>query len=233
MLKDRKGDKVTRVCDVCAEEAVVSYWNVYRQGRHICITCSNRASGIQRRGKVGWNRGLKREPNKLGNWYINSSGYIEVWTGKHTLPETVSGYYREHRLLSELTLGRPLLKREMVHHIDGNKQNNYPYNLYVCRDDSEHQSLHQQLEEVSMDLVMSGAIQFNRDKGYYYIAPQLSDWLSKFGELLENPSKDNQQRSIRDMSPDERSTTIQKWSRIKRSEAPNPSEEGDDIVCSA
>lgn len=224
MLKNRHGDKVTRVCDECADEAVVTYWNVYRQDRHICITCSNRANGIERRGKPAWNKGIKRTPNKLGNWYINSSGYVEVWTGKHTLPETVSGYYREHRLLVELTLGRPLSKKEMVHHVDCEKQNNSPSNLYVCRDDAEHQSLHQQLEEVSSCLVKAGAINFDKENGRYFIAPQLSNWLSVSGELLGTPTeKDegNQQRSLRDMSPEERSTTIQRWSRIKRSEAPD------------
>jgi len=216
MLKDRKGDRVTRVCDDCLNEADVTYWNVYKQETHRCYSCAN---SINRRGKATWNKGLKRQPNKLGNWYINSSGYVEVWTGKHTLPETASGYYREHRLIAEVELERPLSKKEKVHHIDGNKLNNRLSNLYVCATDSEHQSIHQQLEELSMSLVASGAIIFNNGK--YSVAPQLSDWLSASGELLGTPTRDNQQRSIVDMNPDERSTTIQKWSRIKRSEAPD------------
>ena len=216
MLKDRQGDKVTRVCDDCGDEAVVSYWNVYKQDHHRCYSCAN---SINRRGKAAWNKGIKRELNCLGNWYINSSGYVEVWTGKHTLPETASGYYREHRLMAEIELGRALSKKEKVHHIDGDKLNNRLSNLYVCATDSEHQSIHQQLEELSMSLVACGAIVFNN--GQYSVAPQLSDWLSASGELLGTPTRDNQQRSIVDMTPDERSTTIQKWSRIKRSEAPD------------
>ena len=142
-----------------------------------------------------------------------------MWTGKHTLPETASGYYREHRLMAEIELGRALSKKEKVHHIDGDKLNNRLSNLYVCATDSEHQSIHQQLEELSMSLVACGAIVFNN--GQYSVAPQLSDWLSASGELLGTPTRDNQRRSIVDMTPDERSTTIQKWSRIKRSEAPD------------
>lgn len=216
MLKDRKGDKVIRVCDDCSDEAEVSYWNVYRKKEHRCYSCANSKN---RRGKSTWNKGLKREPNKLGNWYKNSSGYIEVWTGKHTLPETVSGYYREHRLMVEYDRGYPLSKKEMVHHIDGDKTNNRLSNLYVCSSDSEHQSIHKQLEQLSMGLVACGAIVFSN--GEYKVAPQLSNWLSASGELLGTPTRDNQQRSIVDMNPDERSTTIQKWSRIKRSEAPD------------
>ena len=56
----------------------------------------------------------------------------------------------------------------------------------------------------------------------YYIDPYAGDSISKSLELLESPNEldeGNQQRSFRNMSPDERSTTIQKWSTLKRVEA--------------
>src|SRR5262245_29830832 len=37
----------------------------------------------------------------------------------------------EHRVVAERTLGRALVKGEVVHHIDGNKKNNHPDNLAV------------------------------------------------------------------------------------------------------
>lgn len=37
----------------------------------------------------------------------------------------------EHRVVAERMLGRPLMKGEVVHHIDGNKRNNSPENLLV------------------------------------------------------------------------------------------------------
>jgi hypothetical protein len=37
----------------------------------------------------------------------------------------------EHRIIAAQTLGRPLQKGEIVHHIDGNKRNNLPENLSV------------------------------------------------------------------------------------------------------
>ena len=43
-----------------------------------------------------------------------------------------------HRVVAEQMLGRPLLKGEVVHHIDGNKRNNHPDNLMVFPSQSEH-----------------------------------------------------------------------------------------------
>ncbi len=62
--------------------------------------------------------------------------------GRHNtgekLRDTGSGtYYRkvnqqhEHRVVAEKKLGRPLLRGEIVHHLDEDKRNNHPDNLEV------------------------------------------------------------------------------------------------------
>ena len=44
----------------------------------------------------------------------------------------------EHRLVMEKVLGRYLEPQEVVHHIDGNPQNNEPSNLVVFQTNAEH-----------------------------------------------------------------------------------------------
>lgn len=47
-----------------------------------------------------------------------------------------------HRVVAEQMLGRKLLPGEVVHHLDGNKQNNDPENLYVFASQAEHAEWH-------------------------------------------------------------------------------------------
>ena len=89
----------------------------------------------------------------------------------------------------------------------------------VCANDKHHQNIHSQLERISIELVKSGVIKFNHESGNYYLDPYVREFVSKSLELLGSPEKDNQQRSLRELSPEERSTTIQKWSTLKRVEA--------------
>ena len=46
-----------------------------------------------------------------------------------------------HRVVMEQKLGRPLQPGEIIHHIDGNKQNNHPGNLLLTNR-SEHIRIH-------------------------------------------------------------------------------------------
>jgi len=48
----------------------------------------------------------------------------------------------EHRVVAEQILGRPLMRGEVVHHIDGDKRNNAPENLMVFPSPAEHVKWH-------------------------------------------------------------------------------------------
>jgi hypothetical protein len=54
----------------------------------------------------------------------------------------------QHRIVAEKKIGRKLKKGEIVHHKDGNPQNNKPNNLLVMTQ-AEHAALH--LKEMKRD----------------------------------------------------------------------------------
>ena len=233
MIKERNGEIALRVCDKCGHEQWVNYWNIYRKGVHICRSCSCKQNAKTRDKKEPWNKSKKFAPKHLGSSYINTNGYKEIWVGDHTLPNRAGGYVREHRILKELEINRSLESFEIIHHVDGDKVNNETNNLFVCNGHFEHRKIHGQLERVTMSLVRLGVISFNHEIGEYFIDPNIRESISKSLELLGTPEKDNQQRSFSDMTEEERSTTIQKWSTLKRVEAGDISNRDDDIVCSA
>lgn len=47
-----------------------------------------------------------------------------------------------HRVVAAAAIGRPLTHREVVHHIDGNRDNNSPTNLIVYPSHSAHMRDH-------------------------------------------------------------------------------------------
>jgi hypothetical protein len=118
-----------------------------------------------RKGHIPWNKGLniclnpkttfksgKAHPNfgkrgKLHNQWkggkiVDQFGYIKLY--KPGFPgASSSGYILEHRFKIIKKLKRNLRKNEIIHHIDGNKQNNKLSNLLLLTK-SKHISLHQQ-----------------------------------------------------------------------------------------
>ena len=75
-------------------------------------------------------------------------------------------YYRatnwrtEHIIVMENKIWRHLNKWECIHHIDLTKTNNAIENLYLCKDRTEHNHLHQQLEKIAAELYKKWIITF-------------------------------------------------------------------------
>ncbi len=99
-----------------------------------------------------------------GGRTIDKYGYVRLANkriGKRDKRE------REHRLVMEKFLGRVLLSSEIIHHIDGNKQNNAISNLFLAETNSKHQLAHSSMEPIIYKLYADGKIIF--EDGIYKI----------------------------------------------------------------
>ncbi len=83
---------------------------------------------------------------KNGNWKggvtLASNGYVLRRAGREHHLADVRGYAYEHRLVAEEKIGRRLKTSEIVHHINGDKQDNRPSNLDVHGSMAEHMVEH-------------------------------------------------------------------------------------------
>jgi len=127
----RVGDRIKVVCPQCKEEREVVSRGV-REYTKLCRSCAtnNSHKDNPRIGRA------ESHYNWKGGVNLNRCGYIVVYV-KKTHPyypmaansHAAGGYILEHRLVMATHLGRCLKPFEVVHHVDGNKQNNQIQNL--------------------------------------------------------------------------------------------------------
>lgn len=96
-------------------------------------TCKRLGLKTQRTGP----RGGELHPDWSGGRHM-AGRYWYVWTGRDHPMATQGGYVAEHRLRMSQHLGRPLLPTEVVHHVDGDPENNDLSNLMVFQSNAEH-----------------------------------------------------------------------------------------------
>lgn len=113
---------VTKQCAHCGAD----FTTTHKRQRFCSKVCSGTANA--RRGNAN--------PNWKGGRFTIATGYVIV----NVAPNK---WRAEHRVLMERHLGRPLERREHVHHINGDRGDNRIENLCVVGLD-EHCSLHHQ-----------------------------------------------------------------------------------------
>ena len=71
------------------------------------------------------------------------------------------GRILEHKYVMEQHIGRLLTKGEVVHHLDGNKENNVIENLVLCANASMHTKLHMAEQRFVEQLIKTGKVYFD------------------------------------------------------------------------
>ncbi len=115
--------------------------------------------GHHMRGKKG-----STHPRWNGGRYQHKSGYIYVSAQDHPRANA-DGYVLEHRLVVEATLGRLLEPFEVVHHINGIRNDNRPENLIAIPSHAGHIAIHQPLEHWRETVTPEDLSKINRDNG--------------------------------------------------------------------
>jgi len=103
-----------------------------------------------KKGQAPWNRGIKMPEmgkQRIGknnpNWkggIKEEGGYIWIFSPFH--PHARRNYAKRANLIMEEHIGRYLLEDETVHHKNNNRKDDRIKNLQMCKNRSEHMSIH-------------------------------------------------------------------------------------------
>ena len=121
-----------------SSEARLKIGAAHRGSRQSPETCAKIAASC----RVCARRGDKHH-NWNGGRYQDAEGYIRVLCHEHPLADR-DGYVMEHRLIMEAHLGRTLLPTEVVHHINGIKDDNRTENLQRFDSNNDHLGWHRE-----------------------------------------------------------------------------------------
>lgn len=128
---------ITLKCQFCGSEKEVHNYrkNTFKFCDRSCLAKS----------KTG-----NKNPCWRGGRVRHSSGYIFIFIPNHPFSNK-DGYYFEHRLMMEFKLNRFLKENEVVHHVNGIKDDNRIENLELLDSQSTHAKFHYKEREIDLD----------------------------------------------------------------------------------
>lgn len=153
-------------CDACktifTEHRDVSYMKKNRM--HLCVSCRKDNQSPIRQKIIK----SKEDPKKIGTLRLHKNNkYKEIYVGVDSWHTKVQGHWcREHIYVIEEELGYAIPKGHVVHHIDGDKENNKRSNLIMLTIE-EHNNAHAKSESLIFELVRKEIVIFNKTTKLY------------------------------------------------------------------
>lgn len=177
----RKGTKTIYClkCDQCGKEFTrqkgsMSASRLNNDYKHYCQDCFDYGTVAD----VGRATKITNLESRIGERRIDSEGYVNIYVGPKTSDKCLYagiGHYcgsvREHILVMERHIERPIKKGEAIHHIDGDKTNNNIKNLQLMTV-AEHNACHAANDRLIMELYRSGIVVYDRKSKKYLIKDQ-------------------------------------------------------------
>jgi hypothetical protein len=129
-------NKVECVCQYCGN-VFVTYraWVRKGGGKYCSKQCCN----------------LSKRLNKT----TRKDGYIMIKMPDHPRSNKW-GFVYQHIIVAEEKIGRPLNKKEVVHHLNGNPSDNHPDNLFVFNSQGDHAHYHLEKQNYNREYHVHG-----------------------------------------------------------------------------